>query len=162
MQANFYTDVGYFQLIIPRFIQGIGIAFFFTPLIAIVLAGLPPERMASALGLSNFFRILGGSFGTSMSVTLWDRREAFHHSNLVANVNDFNPISTQFIAQLHSLGFTGLSAFEKTVVIITNQAYMLATNDIFWLSGWIFLGLLVVIWFAKPPFLGKGKVVAAE
>src|SRR6202020_2290079 len=31
-QANFYTDVGYIQLIEPRFVQGLALAFFFTPL----------------------------------------------------------------------------------------------------------------------------------
>src|SRR5579862_4515979 len=83
----FYTDVGFAQLIEPRFIQGLGITCFFTPLVTIIISGLPPARIASALGLSNFFRILGGSFGTSISVSMWSRREAFHHSRLVENIN---------------------------------------------------------------------------
>jgi len=151
-QANFYTDVGYLEIIQPRFIQGLGLAFFFTPLIAVVISGMPPERMASALGLSNFFRILGGSFGTSLSVTLWDRREAFHHSRLVENVNAFNPISTQTVEQLQGIGFFDLKSFELLVRTVTNQAFMLATDDIFWLSGCIFIALLALTWLAKPPF----------
>ena len=58
-QSLFYTDIGFLQLIEPRFVQGFGLAFFFTPLVAMILADLPPEKMASALGLGNFFRILG-------------------------------------------------------------------------------------------------------
>ena len=34
---------------------------------------------------------------------------------------------------------------------VANQAYMLATNDIFWLSGWVFLGLTAFLWLARPP-----------
>jgi len=154
-QSHFYADVGFIQLIEPRFWQGLGITFFFTPLISIVLSGLPPERIASALGLSNFFRILGGSFGTSVSVTLWDRHEALHHAHLVEHINSFNPIANQTINQLQNLGLEGMKAFDRIVQLITNQAYMIATDDIFWLSGWIFMGLLFMIWFTKPPFLSK-------
>ena len=161
-QSNFYTDVGYWQLVKPRFWQGLGLAFFFTPLISIILSGLPPARLASALGLSNFCRILGGSFGTSISVTLWDRREAFHHSRLVENINPYNPISRGAVEQLNSLGYVNLKAFAKLTNSVTNQAFMLSTNDIFWLSGWVFLLLLVIIWFAKPPFLATKAGVAAE
>jgi DHA2 family multidrug resistance protein len=161
-QSHFYTDIGFHQLIEPRFIQGLGITFFFTPLISIVISGLPAHRMASALGLANFFRILGGSVGTSLSVTIWSRREAFHHSRLVEQINSFNPVSTSAIDQLHSLGFSELSSMGKIVAMITNQAFMLATNDIFWLSGWTFIFLLIIIWLAKPPFLTKKPPVAAE
>jgi DHA2 family multidrug resistance protein len=31
---------------------------------------------------------------------------------------------------------------------------MLATNDIFWLAGWIFLALTALVWFTRPPFIG--------
>jgi len=161
-QANFYTDVGFIQLVEPRFLQGFGITFFFTPLISIVISGLPPERMASALGLANFCRILGGSFGTSLSVTLWDRREAFHQSRLVEQVTNFNPVSIDMVRQLEALGFHGLKSMGAIAQTITVQAFMLSTNDIFWLSGWIFVGLMAIIWFTKPPFLTPKGPVSAD
>lgn len=162
MQSNFYTSVGFPQLVEPRFLQGLGITFFFTPLVTIVISGLPPERIATALGLANFCRILGGSFGTSVSVTMWDRREAFHHSRLVEQINRYNPISTDTIKQLHALGFSGMKSLGQITRTITNQAFMLSTCDIFWLSGWIFIGLMAIIWFAKPPFMSTRGTVAAE
>lgn len=160
--ASFNSSVSYEQLIMPRIIQGLGIACFFTPLITMIISGIPHERVASALGLANFFRIVGGSFGTSLSVTLWDRREAFHQSQLVEQVTNFNTTSTELIKQLNHLGFTDFKAYAAVLDIITHQAYMLATNDFFWLSGCIFAGLLVVVWFARPPFMTGGKVVVAE
>lgn len=161
-QSGFYTQVGFWQLVEPRFIQGMGLAFFFTPLIAIVLSNIPPEKMASALGLANFFRILGGSFGTSISITIWNNREAFHQSRLVESVNQLNPFVLQTSEQLHTLGLMGLKTAGVLYGIIINQAFMLATNDIFRLSAWIFGGLLVLIWFSKPTFAKPGGVVAAE
>lgn len=160
-QSNFYTDVGFVQLIEPRFIQGLGLAFFFTPLIAMLLAEFPQERLASALGLANFFRILGGSFGTSISVSMWNNREALHQSHLVEYITAFNPQAQLAIAKLQSLGFAGLKAYGVLYGIIINQSYMLATNDIFRLSAWIFAVLCALIWLARPSYAKKG-VIAAE
>ncbi|MES2217492.1 MAG: DHA2 family efflux MFS transporter permease subunit [Pseudomonadota bacterium] len=153
--GSFDTNVSYYKLIQPRLVQGIGIAFFFTPLVSVVISGLPRERIASALGLANFMRILGGSFGTSLSVTLWNDREALHHSQLVEQINHFNPISLDALRQLENLGFSHLQSYQMIVRTITSQAFMLSTNDFFWLAGWIFVILLGIVWFAKPPFVSK-------
>ncbi|MFN7098523.1 MAG: MFS transporter, partial [Gammaproteobacteria bacterium] len=115
-----------------------------------------------ALGLCNFLRILGGSFGVSLSVALWDRRESFHNSRLVEYINPFNHLSIQYVQQLQHLGFTPHQAYGQTANVVANQAYMMATNDFFWLSGWIFIGLMFVVWFAKPPFYNVGQHIATE
>lgn len=155
--SSFNTSVSCTQLVIPRLIQGLGISCFFTPLITIVISGLPPDRIASALGLANFIRIIGGSFGTSLSVTLWERREAVHHSHLVENINNYNSASVEVVHQLNNLGFINLKAYAQLVKTISKQAFMLSTNDFFWLSGWIFVSLLVILWFTRPPFFSSAK-----
>lgn len=162
--SSFNTDVSFTQLVIPRFVMGIGVAFYFTPLISIILYGMPGNQIASALGIANFLRILGGSFGTSLSVALWERREAFHHSHLTQNITNLNPFSLRAVDQLHHLGFTGLKAYQQLVLIITNQAFMLAINDVFWVFGWIFLILLGCVWLTNPTGLAPGQVrkVVAE
>jgi DHA2 family multidrug resistance protein len=155
--ANYTTDVSYMKLIQPRLLQGIGIAFFFTPLISIIISGIPGHRIASALGLANFFRILGGSFGTSISVTMWNDRATLHNSQLVEQVTHYNPVSIDELHTLSDIGFTNNANYEVVSRIIENQAYMLSTNDLFWLGGYIFLGLLTIIWFTKPPFMSTMK-----
>jgi len=161
-QANFYTDVGYIQLIEPRFVQGLALAFFFTPLIALMLSELPPERLASALGLANFFRILGSSFGTSISITIWNNREALHQSHLVEQINAFNPLAQKTLQQLQGFGFSELKSYGLVYNTIINQAFMLATDDIFRLSAWIFIVLLFFTWCAKRSFAQKSKGAVAE
>jgi MFS transporter, DHA2 family, multidrug resistance protein len=148
--GSFATNVGFEQLAIPRLIQGIGISCFFTPLVMILLSGLSPDRTASALGLANFLRILGGSFGTSLSVTLWGRREQLHYSQLTENITQYSSMSQQWLAQLKQAGFSEQAAYAQLQKIINNQAFMLSTNDIFWLSGVLFIGLLIIIWFSRP------------
>jgi DHA2 family multidrug resistance protein len=160
--SEFDTNVSYNALIAPRLVQGIGLAFFFTPLVTLIISRIPREKIASALGLSNFLRILGGSFGTSISVTMYEQREAFHHSHLVQTVNQYNPISNHFLQQLHDIGFSTLQSYGLLVRLITQQGFMLSINDLYWLAGYIFIGLLIITWFAKPPFVSGGPLVAVE
>ena len=161
VNASFNTQVSFAQLFIPRLAWGIGISCFFIPLIGMSLSGLPPNRIAAASGLTNFLRILGLGFGTSFSVTLWDRRETLHDSHLSEHVTLADPAIQHALATLRDLGLTQMQAHEQLSRAISHQAYMLATNDIFWVSGWIFLALLLLVWFARPPFVAS-KAVAAE
>lgn len=153
--STFNTDANFAALVMPRFIQGFGVSCFFIPLLSVILSGLPANRVASAAGLSNFLRILAGSFGTSISITLWSRRESFHHSYLAEHINQYNPASQQALNSLHDMGVNQTASYQVLANNITHQAYMLSANDIFWLSGWLFLGLLALIWWAKPPFMGS-------
>lgn len=148
--SGFSTDVGYFELAIPRFVQGLGVAFFFVPLTSMLLSGLAPTQLASAAGLSNFLRILAGSFGTSLSVTLWERRATLHYSRLAEHIGAGDQLTGQALERLHSLGIPpdGVLAFLSQTA--SRQAVMLATDDIFWLSGWIFLCLIASLWLARP------------
>jgi DHA2 family multidrug resistance protein len=154
-QSMMYTEVGFFQLVQPRFFQGLALAFFFTPIISLILSDISSEKMASALGLANFFRILGASFGTSISITLWNHREAFHQTRLTEAVNAFNPLSLEALNQLQSLGIEEAKNFGLIYKTVINQSFMLATNDIFRLSAWIFAILLSFVWFARKPAVIK-------
>ena len=46
--------------------------------------------------------------------------------------------------------------------LIVKQAVMLATDDVFYISGVIFVALIVVVWFARPPARLNGGPVAAD
>lgn len=156
-RSGFNTNVTFAQLAWPIFIQGAGVAFFFIPLISICLSNLPANRIASASGLANFTRILGGSFGTSLTITFWNRRESLHHAQLTENITQFNPNSIAAVKQLQQLGFQHNAAYAQLQNIVTNQSYMLSTNDFFWLSGFIFSMLIFLVWLAKPPFSTSGS-----
>lgn len=160
--SGFSTNIAAENIALVRFLQGVGVPCFFVPIISILLSGLPNNRIASAAGLSNFLRILGGSFGTSIFVTWWANREKFHQSIIVQGLTDYNTHMKSALQQLHSLGFTAKSSYAFVTQSVVNQAYMLATNDIFFASGFIFLGLLLLIWFAKPPFLAKPGAQAVD
>ena len=39
---------------------------------------------------------------------------------------------------------------------IEQQAYMMSTIDYFWVLGWGFMALIIIIWFTRPPFVKSG------
>ena len=154
--ASFNTQTAFNQLVLPRLVFGLGVPCFFIPLIAMSLSGLPPNRVASAAGLTNFLRILGGSFGVSLSILLWDRRQELHDYRLTEHLSVYDPLTQQSLDQVQRLGLDPLAGAASLARSVSHQAYMLATNDFFWMSGWIFVALLVLVWFARPPFTAAG------
>lgn len=137
----------------PQFIQGFAVACFFMPLTTITLSGLPPERLASASSLSNFLRTLAGSIGASMTTTLWSNRESMHHSHLAESITPFNANAQEMYHQLAQIGMTQQQASAYIAKNITHQGLIISANEIFWASAGVFLILLILLWFARPPFI---------
>jgi DHA2 family multidrug resistance protein len=146
------TDVSFGTVAWGRFLQGIGLAGFFPPLLAIAISGLPQNRVAAATGLANTVRTLAGSFATSLTTTAWDRREAHHQLQLTERVTDFDTLTRATADRLNDLGAHGSSAWALIERSISQQAYMLATNELFWIWGWFFIGLIALVWLSRPPF----------
>ena len=136
----------------PQFVQGFAVACFFMPLTAITLSGLPPERLAAASSLSNFARTLAGSIGTSITTTLWTDRESMHHVYLSEAITPYNANSQQVYSQLEGMGMSHDQASAWIAQQITNQGLIISANEIFWASAGVFLVLLALVWFARPPF----------
>ena len=45
---------------------------------------------------------------------------------------------------------------------MTGQAYLLAANDIFWVSGWLCFLLIGMVWLCRKAKSGGGTPVAAD
>ena len=149
--AGYNTQVSFYQLFVPRLAWGLGLACFFIPLITLSLADIPRERVASASGLFNFMRLIALAMGTSLSQKVWDDRKSLHDHHLTDNLSIFDPMTRQMTAQLQGLGLDHAAAMKQLTNIVSRQAYMLATNDVFWLSGWLFLSLIILVWMARAP-----------
>ena len=155
LRSLFNTQADVSTLLIPTFIQGIAMAFFFVPLMTLIMSGLPPERIAAASGLSNFARITAGAFGTSITTTLWDNRAALHHSQLVEFINDASIATNQTLSSLSAMGLSKEQSLSYINRLIDQQAFMLSANDIFAFSSALFLVLIAVIWLARPTRSGS-------
>ena len=151
MRSRFNTQVDIETLMVPTIIQGASVACFFIPLVSITLSGLPPQRIASASGLTNFVRITAGAIGTSVSTTLWENRATMHHAHLVEAINRGNPAATQALANLQSSGFDSAQRLAMLDRMVNAQAYVLSADDIFYASAVIFVLLIPLLWLTRPP-----------
>lgn len=150
MRSHFNTLADYQTIMLPTIVQGVALAFFFIPLSVILLGGLPPQRIASASGLSSFARMLGGSFGTSISITIWQDRAALHHSQLAENINQGNIATQTALAGFRAAGMSQDQALAQINRMIDLQAFTMAATDIFLASAIIFICLIPIVWLARP------------
>ncbi|MBV2234665.1 MAG: DHA2 family efflux MFS transporter permease subunit [Sterolibacterium sp.] len=150
MRSQFNVQADMWTLMLPSIVQGIPMAFFFVPLMALILSGLPPERIPAAAGLSNFVRITAGAFGTSIYTTLWEDRAALHHAELVESIHMGSPPVLDALRQFADLGLQPMRGLAYLDRMINQQAYMLSANDLFLASAALCLGLIGVVWLARP------------
>ena len=148
MRSNFNTQADFGTLMTPTIIQGIAVACFFIPLTSITLGGVAPSQIASASGLSSFARIVGGSFGTSIAVTIWQDRAAMHHAQLAELVNRGSVATNAALANFSAAGMSNEQALSQINRMVDQQAFMLAANDVFYGSAMIFIGLIPLVWLS--------------
>jgi MFS transporter, DHA2 family, multidrug resistance protein len=149
MRADLTADATFVDFVLPLLVQGIGISIFFVALVAISLQGVAPQRVPMASGLSAFARITAGSFAASITTTLWDRREALHQTRLAETTSVLDPAFAQTMAQLHTAGFGDAEGLAVLLRQLIGQSYVLASQDFFWISGWLFIVLIPVVWAAR-------------
>jgi DHA2 family multidrug resistance protein len=146
------------QLALPRFVMGFGLSMFFLPLNQIIMAGVSQAELASAAGLSNFVRTISGSIATAVCVFLWSTRSEFHYGRLVEHITPDSVGWADYQSDLAQQGITGDHAMAAVSQLIQQQASTMGANDLFIGLAMLFIGLIPLLWLAKPPFrtIGMG------
>jgi len=150
-RAELTPDASFWAITIPVSVQGVSMGTFFVAMLGILLDGVTSDRIASASGLSNFARIIAGGFAAAITTTLWDYREDLHQTRLVERANSFDPTLSQTLAGLHHLGFSDPQNYGVVLQNIINQSYLMSTLDFFWISGWLSIAMLGLVWLARAP-----------
>ena len=162
MRSWYTTNIDVYTLVLPTLLQGIPVAMFFTPLTAIILSGLPPEKIPAAAGLSSFARIFAGAAGTSILSTVWNDRTIQHHARLAEQTSVNNPAYVHALASIQTtLHANVLAAKTFFEVQMSAQAAMLGLNDVFWLSAVTFIVIIPLIWITKPTRAGAKSAAGA-
>ena len=159
LRSGFNLDVDFNHVAWIQLMQGLGVALFFMPVLQILLSDLEPHEIAAGSGLSTFLRTLGGSFAASLTTYFWSQRTSIHHAQLTEHISATDPAMTQALAQ-YGMGDVQRGAFVMDR-IISQQALQIGFNEIFHALGWIFLGVILLVWIAKPPFAAKMGGAAA-
>jgi DHA2 family multidrug resistance protein len=148
-------------------IRGIGLPLLFIPVTTLSLSTLKGPEIGQGVAFTAMMRQLGGSFGIALITTFLARRNMFHRSELVTDLNVNNPAVA---ARVHSLqqgfistGFTPdialKSAYKALDYSVTAQANVLSYMDIFYYLGILFLVCIPFMLFVKRT---KSAVIVAD
>jgi MFS transporter, DHA2 family, multidrug resistance protein len=147
------SNVDYWALAWPRFVQGLGVGFIFVPLNAVGLATIPRISMGNATALLNVVRNLGGGAGVAVVSMILARRTQEHQSTLVPHVNPFDAeTAARLSAWASHFGAHGADSFTaqqralaRVYQELTQQAQVLAFADDFWLLFVLFSGTVLLL-----------------
>lgn len=144
------------QIFWPMLLLGFFLGSFFVPLTRLTLYGLSGRKELRAAEESGLLRIAAGAFGITLQGVLLFRRTPFHQLHLANNFGGRRYASLdllqQFSARLKAAGVADDAIDNKLLLVIKQQAGLLAMNDAFLLTGYLFAGLAVLVWLAHPVY----------
>ena len=155
LRAQLTAEASFSEFVWPLLFQGAGTATFFLAMVAISLDDVEPARIPSASGISNFARITAGGFAASIVTTMWDRRERLHQSRLAETPTMYNPALHRAVNHLATRHLPELKSLGVITHALINQSYLLSSLDIFWISGWISVAMLGIVWLSKRTIADK-------
>lgn len=162
MRSQLTADAAVMDFIIPQLIQGLAMGTFFVAILTIMLDRIEPQRVPAASGLAIFLRTIAASFATSITTTFWDRREAFHQAHLANGSSAYDAPMQEALTQMHSLGMSDSAALAALNKQMVGQAYLLSSLDYFWISSWLTLAMIALVWLTRRPHTGGAAHVAAD
>jgi DHA2 family multidrug resistance protein len=142
-----------------RFVQGLGMGLVFVPLTTMSLATIPVARMATATGIFNVVRNLGGSAGIAILTTWLARQTQTHQARLTGHVTAWDPATRQRLDLLEGIyrqagadPFTAQGqALQRLYEEVQRQAAMKAYLDDFRLLAVLFVVFVPLVWCMARP-----------
>jgi len=155
LMATLTLEASYWRIMLPRFIQGLGIGFTFVPLSTVALSAVPMREMGHASGLFNFIRTMGGSIGIAGVATLLERGAQAHQVRLTGHVSLYEPdvwdryqsLTAMFAARGADPATAEQQAWAHLYDIVQRQALSLSFLDNFWRLAWIFAAVIPFVLF---------------
>lgn len=168
MMSHISLQSGFWNIVWPRIIMGVGLAFLFVPLATVTFTFMPTEKTGNATGIFNLMRNIGGSVGIAAVTTILANRSQFHQARLVENVSLYNPnyqvVTSKAISQLMSMGQSIWAAQQEALGItftnILRQAMTMSFIDCFWILGVAMLVMIPIVFIMKKGEGGAGPMGA--
>lgn len=144
------TPDAFAQLFWPKVLEGACLGSFFVPLTTLMLHGLAPNRHWRAIELASLLRIAAGALGITLQGIVFYRRVPQHATRYAEQNTLLDSRVEQTWQTLQEVGFEELVAWAKFAKLAQRQAMIHGINDAFYLAGWVFIGLAVLVWCAEP------------
>jgi DHA2 family multidrug resistance protein len=163
LMSRLTPDSAHDQLVLPQIVRAFGFPFIMVPLSLITTGGTEQENVASASGLFNMLRNLGGSMGIALLSALLTQREHFHSHHLGEAISLYNPLTRDRIdALVQALTLQNIdpvTAQERAIGmldgLVRKQAYLLAYNDCFHAMAILLFAAIVLLFFCREVHGGS-------
>jgi len=163
-------DVGYWNIFIPQFLQGIGFGLIFVALSTAALSTIEKKLMTAASGLYNVIRQVFGSIGIAVAATLLTQGENWNRAMITRHVTQFNDITNSLVkgisSYLVSRGVDPTSAHDKALrlldFIVMQHSSMLSYNHVFFLMAVLFVISMPLTFFIKDERMSASEEVMIE
>ena len=73
-----------------------------------------------------------------------------HHAQLSESINQGSQAASGALSGLAAGGLTPEQALGQVNLLVNQQAFMLAANDVFFVSALMFLALIPLVWLSHP------------
>ncbi|MDN7133328.1 DHA2 family efflux MFS transporter permease subunit [Halomonas sp. MC140] len=154
LNSNLTVESGFWQFCVPQIVRGMGLIMCIIPASRIALGTLPPSEVGNASGLFNVMRNLGGAMGLALLDTVRDIREDYHWNQLIPAIDTGREVVVTEIAKYEAmLSGSVPDAYHAAVALlaqrVSQQAQVLAFNDIFTWMGLIYIATVPLVFLLK-------------
>ena len=161
-------NAGQWDIMLPQFLQGAGMALLFVPLTTVSMSTILPEKMGNATSLFNLMRNIGGGVGIAMTGTYLARHRQVVSAALNENVSIYDPTTQSTLQQITQGLIAGgadiATATQRAYLIlhgmIVRQASMVSFVTVFRLLGVLFLIMVPLVLLMQRPSKGSAPVAA--
>ncbi len=161
-QMTFMTkDWDFWELFWPQVFRGVGLMLSIVPITQTALGTLPPAMVKNASGLFNLMRNLGGAIGLAAINTLINDQTDLHLARLHESVNWARGPAVERLndltAYFRDYGSDAQNmALKQMMLIVRQQATVMAFADVFWMLAILFVALAVLGLVFKRPAANAG------
>jgi DHA2 family multidrug resistance protein len=150
MMTFYSLDMTTMNIIVPAFLQGIGLGMIFVPLSTIAYATMHRSRMAEAAGIYSLIRTIGAAIGISITTTVMAHQTQIIWNELGAHINVFRGEVIEYLRHLHltPTDRRGLTVLARQVA---RQSEMGAILDVFKLITWSYVFMLPLLLLLRKP-----------
>ena len=163
LTARLTSQSAFPQMAFPLGLRGVAMMLCMAPINQIALGTVAPAVLKNASGLYNLMRNLGGAVGLAIINTLVTDRSYLHRVHLDEALNwarapalHYRDTMADALAGQVGQGAADIAALAKMKALVTQQALVLAYNDVLLVMAGCFLVSLPLVLLLRRPRKGAG------
>ncbi|MCH9608993.1 MAG: Fatty acid resistance protein FarB [Chlamydiales bacterium] len=144
-EASMNRQITFSELITVRFIQGIGFPLITLPNAMMVIDGVENKILSSVISFYQFARMFMTGIGVSVGMILWIHRQAFYQTRIASHTYIEGSRFISLLKELSPVAHSTDQLLGLSYEQVQAQASTLALADIYYLYGWLAIGVTFLV-----------------